>query len=168
MTELPDMDEVAPEHTMLCEFLDYYRAVFARKMEGVDEADARRTMPPSTMHLLGLTRHMADVERWWFRIFFAGEQLESLYETADDPDHDWHPDRDDTLAAAFEQWHHEVDHARAIVGRTSDLDTIGALRDRPRGDVSLRWIMIHMIEEYARHCGHADLLRESIDGVTGD
>jgi uncharacterized damage-inducible protein DinB len=168
MTGLPAIDEVGPEHTMLGQFLDYYRVVFARKVEGVDETAARATVPPSTMHLLGLMRHMADVERWWFRIFFAGEQIESIHETADDPDHDWHPDPDDTLAEALTQWHGEVAHARAIVARSTDLDALGAIRDGHRGDVSLRWIMIHMIEEYARHCGHADYLRESIDGATGD
>ncbi len=66
------------------------------------------------------------------------------------------------------QWHGEVAHAQAIIARSTDLDALGAIRDSHRGEVSLRWIMIHMIEEYARHCGHADLLREAIDGATGD
>jgi uncharacterized damage-inducible protein DinB len=168
MSAMPHIDEVADEHTMLSQFLDYYRAVFARKIEGIDEVAARQLLAPSAMHLLGMTRHMADVERWWFRRFFAGEAIAPLYDTADDPDIDWHPEPHETLAATAGVWRDEVTAARAVVAAVTDLDTIAFDRTGHRGDVSLRWIMIHMIEEYARHCGHADLIRESIDGATGD
>lgn len=168
MTELPEIDETSDERTMLLAFLDYFRALFARKIDGIDEPAARTTVPPSPMHLLGMTRHLADVERWWFRLFFAGLDMPMLFESDTDPDLDWHAGDDDTLARARALWHAEVDAARAIVADVTDLDTLGAMRTHRRGDVSLRWILIHMIEEYARHCGHADFIREAIDGATGD
>jgi uncharacterized damage-inducible protein DinB len=168
VTELPDIDETGDERTMLLEFLDYFRAVFARKIDGLDEHTARTTLPPSPMHLLGMTRHLADVERWWFRVFFAGIDIPMLFESDTDPDLDWHAGPDDTIAHARALWRDEVAAARAIVAPVTDLDTLGAVRTHRRGDVSLRWILVHMIEEYARHCGHADLIREAIDGVTGD
>ncbi|MEX1106807.1 MAG: DinB family protein [Ilumatobacteraceae bacterium] len=168
MTELPHIDEVGTEHAMLSQFLDYYRAVFARKIEDLDETAGRQRLAPGAMHLLGMTRHMADVERWWFRRFFAGETIEPLYDTTDDPDIDWHPEPHETLSETRQVWFDEVEACRAIVVASTDLDALAWDRTGHRGDVSLRWIMIHMIEEYARHCGHADLIRESIDGATGD
>ncbi len=165
---LPDIGHVGDEHTMLTEFLDYFRAVFLRKVEDLDDAQARVRVTPSDLDLLGMTRHLADVERWWFRGCFTAEITTGNYESEDDPDLDWHHGPDDTLADAIAVWHREVARAREIVAATPDLGAIGADRTGARGDVSLRWIVIHMIEEYARHCGHADLLREAIDGVTGD
>lgn len=165
---LPDIAQVDTEHRILHDFLDYYRAVFVRKVEGLDESQVRVRVGPSTMDLLGLVRHMADVERWWFRGTFTAEVASGHYESEDDPDLDWHHTPDDTLADALEHWHAEVTRAREIVASVDDLGVVGALVSERRGEVSLRWIMVHMIEEYARHCGHADLLREAVDGVTGD
>lgn len=165
---LPDIDEVGTEHTMLTQFLDHYRAIFLRKVEDLDETGARVKVPPSDLDLLGMTRHLADVERWWFRGSFADEVTSGIYDSDDDPDLDWHHGPGDTLAAALEHWHAEVARARQIVAATPDLDTLAARVHPRRGEISLRWIVVHMIEEYARHCGHADFLREAVDGVTGD
>ncbi len=155
------------ETTTLTEFLDYYRASLLLKVEGLDDDRARlRSCPPSTLSLLGLVRHMAEVERNWFRWVLVGEDAPPLYFTDDDEDLDMHPPVDATLAEALATLAGEVDFARAAVA-SATLDQVG--RSQRHGqDVNVRWIMVHMIEEYARHCGHADLLRESIDGVTGD
>jgi hypothetical protein len=166
-TALPDIAHVADERTMLTEFLDYFRIVFLRKVEDLTDEQARVRLPPSDLDLLGMTRHLADVERWWFRMVFVAEVTVGNYES-EDPDLDWHHGPADTIAEARDIWHVEVARAREIVRACADLDTIGAFTSGARGEISLRWILIHMIEEYARHCGHADFLREHIDGTTGD
>jgi uncharacterized damage-inducible protein DinB len=156
----------ADERAMLEGWLDYHRATLLWKCEGL-EADqlVARAVPPSALSLLGLVRHMAEVERWWFRRVIAGEGLDDIYSTDDEREADFDlvddadPDEDRATFLA------EVDAARAVAA-ARDLDFVG---HDPRGaDVSLRWVMTHMIEEYARHNGHADLLRESLDGATGD
>lgn len=156
------------ERTMLVEFLDYFRAVLERKAQGLDDEQARVRVAASAIDLLGLVRHMAEVERWWFRRLFTAEIDTGVYELPDDMDADWHHGPADTLTDALVVWRAEVTRARDIVAAAASLDTIGVLRTSGRGDVSLRWIVVHMIEEYARHCGHADLIREAIDGATGD
>ncbi|GGO30845.1 hypothetical protein GCM10010116_61770 [Microbispora rosea subsp. aerata] len=137
------------------------------KCEGLTEEQLRlRSVPPFGMSLLGLVRHMADVERIWFRRRLNGEDLDGIYFSDADPDGEF--DNVDTASAeeAFSTWRAEIEHARAIEESCADLD---ATTKSPRRGVhySLRWIMCHMIEEYARHNGHADLLRERIDGATG-
>jgi uncharacterized damage-inducible protein DinB len=130
------------------------------------EQMARRSVPPSTMSLLGLVRHMAEVERNWFRRVMAGEQAPPLYYTKQSPDNDWDGARaDDALVAeAWQAWRDEVSFGEHYVEQTEDLGTMGS----HHGDaVPLRDVLVHMIEEYARHCGHADLLRECIDGRVG-
>ena len=167
-TALPDIASVTGEHAMLTDFLDYFRTVFLRKVEDLTDEQSRQRLPPSDLDLLGMTRHLADVERWWFRGVFTAEVTDGNYESDDDPDLDWHHTPGDTLADALAIWHREVARARAIVAEHPDLDELVARPSPTRGDISLRWIVIHMIEEYARHCGHADFLREAVDGVTGD
>ena len=167
-TPLADIAAVNSEHQMLGEFLDYFRTVMLRKVEGLDEAEVRVTVAASTIDLLGLVRHLADVERWWFRVVFGNEAVDGIYETPDDADADWHHHPTDTMGEALEHWHREVGRAREILASTTDLDSIAARVSARRGRISMRWIMIHMIEEYARHVGHADFLRENIDGTTGD
>jgi uncharacterized damage-inducible protein DinB len=162
-----DPGTAADERTTLVEFLDYFRAVLARKVHGLDADQVRVRVAASSIDLLGLVRHLAEVERWWFRAVFTAEVDTGIFGD-DDPDIEWHHTADDTLAEALQHWHAEVDRAREIVAAAPSLDTIAASRTHRRGDVSLRWILVHMIEEYARHCGHADLIREAIDGVTGD
>jgi uncharacterized damage-inducible protein DinB len=179
MTAAPvpiDPQPAGDERATLTEFLDYYRAVLLRKIDGVPEENARRAaVEPSDLNLLGLLRHLADVERTWFRRVFAGEQAEPLFagvsHSDGDRDGDLHPGPADTVAAALALWQQEVEHSRSVVGAAAldDLAAVAGTRDgQPFGPVNLRWILVHMIEEYARHCGHADLLRERTDGVTGD
>jgi uncharacterized damage-inducible protein DinB len=155
------------ETTTLNEFLDYYRASLLLKLHGLDDDQIRlRSCPPSTLSLLGLVRHMAEVERHWFHCVLGGDDAPPLYYTDDDEDLDMHPPADATLAEALDTLATEVTFARAAVAAASP-DQI-ARSQRHGHDVNVRWIMVHMIDEYARHCGHADLLREAIDGVTGD
>jgi hypothetical protein len=167
-TALPDIAYVAGEGRMLTEFLDYFRAVFIRKVEDLTEEQARHRLPPSDLDLLGMTRHLADVERWWFRAVFTAEVSNGNYDSETDPDADWHHASDATLADAIDVWRGEVSRAREIAVMATDLDAIASYTSGSRGEISMRWILIHMIEEYARHCGHADFLRQAIDGVTGD
>ncbi len=150
---------------MLEQWLDRHRATLAIKCDGLSPDELRlRSAPPSPLSLLGLVRHMADVERWWFRVVIDGEPDEPYYWGR--PGHD--SDFDDVATADvdvdFARWHAECGHAREVLARRS-LDDVG---DDHGEQVSVRWIVVHMIEEYARHNGHADLLREAIDGVTGD
>lgn len=161
---------VGDERTLLMAFLGWQRATVALKCGGLDPTDlARRAVPPSTMSLLGLVRHMADVERSWFRRMMSGEDAPSLYRSKTDPDGDFEGATADPAAVeqAWSAWRTEVEFADAFVASAADLNVTGARDDPWRGPMSLRWVLIHMIEEYARHLGHADLLRERIDGALG-
>ena len=158
------------ERDMLRAWLEYHRETLVMKCDGLSpEQLAERSVPPSSMSLLGLVRHMTEVERNWFLRILAGETAPPLYYSDDDPDGDFDsidPSKADDEMAMFYETLERSREAEAAVG---SLDENGAVeRSGGRGPVSLRWIMIHMVEEYARHNGHADLLRERIDGVTGD
>ncbi|GIH27412.1 hypothetical protein Aph01nite_57220 [Acrocarpospora phusangensis] len=159
---------VAGEREMLLAWLDYHRETLAVKCEGLSEEQLRlRSAEPSTLSLLGLVRHMADVERNWFRRVLEDEDAPPLHWTEADPDGDFDNVDGASAADAFTVWRAEIEVARANVARWPDLGAVGR-RKRHGRDFSLRWILIHMIEEYARHNGHADLLRERVDGVTGE
>jgi uncharacterized damage-inducible protein DinB len=158
---------VAPEPEMLAAWLDFHRATLAIKCEGLSAEQLRaRAVRPSTLTLLGLVRHMTEVERNWFRRVLTGEDCPPLYYSDADPDGDFDRVDDADPAEMLAAWRAECDRARSLAGKES-LDAIAALprREQP---VSLRWILVHMIEEYARHNGHADLLRQRIDGSVGD
>jgi uncharacterized damage-inducible protein DinB len=151
---------------MLEAWLDYHRATLAMKCDGLSDEQLRtRSVPPSSLSLLGLVRHMADVERSWFRRVLAGQEAPPLFYSPDDPDGDLDNTDGADVVEAFKAWQAECDEARRIVAATPVLEATG---ERQGEAVSLRWILVHMIEEYARHNGHADLLRERIDGVVGD
>ncbi|MEV7601106.1 DinB family protein [Kitasatospora sp. NPDC089797] len=171
MTELaPRVDPplAADEAAMLTSWLDYQRSTLALKCEGLTEEQLRlRSVPPSTLSLLGLVRHMAEVERHWFQgMLLGGEVATGHYWTEQDPDGDFdHVDAADA-AADLATWRAEIAAARRVSAGLS-LDTV-AERLRRGEEVTLRWILVHMIEEYARHNGHADLLRELVDGSTGE
>jgi uncharacterized damage-inducible protein DinB len=157
------------ERSMLEGWLDYHRQTLLHKCAGLTaEQLATASVEPSVLTLLGLVRHMAEVEGWWFRRQFAGQDLPDLYCPDTSPDGDF-DDLDGADAETdFATFHTEVELARAAtLGR--DLDETFVQR-RHTGDrkMNLRWVYTHMIEEYARHNGHADLIRERIDGVTGD
>jgi uncharacterized damage-inducible protein DinB len=158
---------VAQEREMLDAWLDFHRATLAVKCEGLTDDQLRaRAVPPSSLSLLGLVRHMGEVERSWFRRVLGGEQAPPRYYSDENPDGDFDDVAGADAAEAFSYWRDECAHARERVAASPSLDVIGTGR---RGEsYSLRWIMVHMIEEYARHNGHADLLRERIDGTVGD
>ena len=156
------------EKTVLTDYLDRYRMTLEMKCDGLDaEQLARRSVPPSSMSLLGLLRHLAGVEHHWFRRALEGDMdLPRLYRSEQDHDLDFNGALADeaTVADAWESWHREVAHAKEYLDGVDDL---GATVDYRGEQVEIRDIIVHMIEEYARHLGHADLLRECIDGRTG-
>jgi uncharacterized damage-inducible protein DinB len=170
----PDSDpreggpRLGDERTTLNEFLRGQRLTLRLKCDGLDaEQLARRAVEPSTMSLLGLVRHLAEVERSWFRRRFAEHDVPKRYQTQTDPDADFNGAVADpaVVEEAWLAWREEIAFAEQFT-RDHDLDFVG--RDSDGEPVSLRELLVHMIEEYARHNGHADLLRERIDGRIGE
>jgi uncharacterized damage-inducible protein DinB len=154
------------ERETLRTFLDFHRATLAMKCAGLtDEQLRERSMPPSTLTLLGLVRHMAEVERTWFRRVIDGEDVGLVWSESGDFQEAYDA-AGSTRAEAFAAWETEVAHARRIEQAAESLDVTGH-NARWGEDVSLRLVMLHLIHEYARHNGHADFLREGIDGTTG-
>ena len=156
------------ERATLVEYLRCQRETLKLKCSGLDAADlARRSVEPSTLSLLGLVRHMADVERTWFRRRMAGLEAPPLFRTDAEPDRDFDGALPDpaVVSEAWTLWEAEVAFTDRFVADAPDLDLIG--QDPWRGAISLREVLVHMVEEYARHNGHADLLRERIDGRIG-
>ncbi len=155
------------QRVQLESFLEFHRQTLLGKCAGLTEAQLkRRSVQASALSLLGLVRHMSEVERGWFRRRVAGEDIGYIYARDDNPDADFNEVDAADPAACFDIYAAEVDSARAAAaGRP--LDGV-FFHPRRRVDISLRWVYLHMIEEYARHNGHADLIRESIDGATGE
>jgi len=160
------------EREVLLEFLDFYRTILARKAEGLSAEQLRRTTSASNLTLAGLVKHMALVEDSWFTTRFANQPVPDPWGDAD-----WDHDRDWEMTTALNDSPQELldlfdlacSRSRAVIAATSSLDAeMPAEQAGPRGPTNLRWVVVHMIEEYARHTGHADFLRESIDGHTGD
>ncbi|MEU1814509.1 DinB family protein [Streptomyces roseifaciens] len=164
--ERPTPPTVSDERTSLESWLDFHRATLALKCAGLDEAQLREaSAPPSPMSLMGLVRHMAEVERSWFRRCLAREEAGPIYYSDEDPDRDMEVTEADGWEEAYATWQAEIAAAREAA-RGRSLDDRGFAPHRNK-EFDLRWIYIHMIEEYARHNGHADLIRERIDGATG-
>ncbi|MET8120740.1 DinB family protein [Micromonospora sp. NPDC005189] len=160
---------VGDERTMLEGWLDYHRETLLQKCAGLTAEQLRTaSVEPSSLSLLGLVLHMTDVERSWFRQRFAGEVLPDLFDYDTDNDADFHAAADADPEAAFATFRGEVEAARAATAGRSLDETFQLTRSDGNRTFSLRWAYVHMIEEYARHNGHADLIRERIDGVTGD
>ncbi|MDO0931384.1 DinB family protein [Streptomyces sp. DG2A-72] len=159
----------ADERTMLEGWLDYHRETLAWKCEGLTDAQLRNaSVEPSSLSLMGLVRHMAEVERGWFRKVLMDEDAGPIYYSDEDPDGDFHVTEEETWEEAHATWRAEIDIARRNAAGF-DLDDLSKGRGRRTGEqFNLRWLYTHMIEEYARHNGHADLIRERIDGTTGD
>jgi uncharacterized damage-inducible protein DinB len=154
------------ERATLDGFLDWYRGTLLLKCAGLSaEQLAARSVPPSNLSLLGMVRHMTEVERSWFRRRFAGEDVERVYNSDERPDADLDDVIPDSAEEAFAAYAGELERCRAAVADHALAETF----TNPRLGVpmSLRWVYVHMIEEYARHCGHADLIRERIDGAVG-
>ncbi|WP_405568318.1 DinB family protein [Streptomyces sp. NBC_01167] len=166
-TERTEPSTTAGEQAMLTGWLEFHPETLELKCAGLtDEQLRERSVPPSGISLLGLVRHMAEVERGWFRDVFAGEDVRTLY-CEEDRDGDFHVTDQDTWSDARTAWQTEIARARELVAGRS-LDDVAAGTTRSGRAFNLRWIMTHMIEEYARHNGHADLVRERIDGATGE
>lgn len=155
-------------------FLDYQRATLAWRCDGLDAVALAATVGASSMTLGGMLKHLAYVEDDWFGRWLQGREKSPPFDTADfnaDPDWEWHSAVDDSPQELMALWIGMVERSRSSVTlalAAGGLDQL-ASRTWPDGrSPSLRWIVVHMIEEYARHVGHADLLRESIDGQTGE
>ena len=171
-TKRPDIPQVADELTTLVAFLDWMRATLKMKAGDLDAEQLGRRLAPSTMTLGGMITHLAWVESWWFVEIFLGREPAEPWASFDwkaDGDAEW------TVAASMEPaeiwalWDREVTRAREVLADSGGLDAIavGHRMRKPGEPLSMRWIVVHMIEEYARHLGHADLIRESIDGSVG-
>ncbi|GAA3914914.1 DinB family protein [Actinoplanes auranticolor] len=157
---------LAGERETLRAYLDYHRATLALKCRGLSDDELRqRSMPPSTLTLLGLVRHLAEVERTWFRRVINAEDIPLRWSAEGDFQAAYDASAS-TRAEAFGAWQEEVEHARRIERAAGSLDVTG-YQARWGEQVSLRLVMLHMIHEYARHNGHADFLREGIDGEVG-
>jgi hypothetical protein len=164
-----DPDPIADERTSLRQWLDYHRATLVNKASGVTEEQARLTLTPGGLSLIGLVRHCAEVERNWFQRGFLGDATATpMYYGDHDPDGDLHPAPEDTLDDALDVYARECDKSREIERAAGGLDDVAQRVHPEMGRFDLRWIMVHMIEETARHNGHADLLREMADGTVGE
>lgn len=156
----------APEKETLEAFLDYQRATLLCKVDGVSDEDLRRPGTPSGLTLLGLVKHLAYVERSWFRKVFAGEDVAFPW-SEQDPDADWRVEPDEATDQILALYRDEIERCREVT-RNRSLDASARCPPPWGSGVTLRWIIVHMIEETARHNGHADILREAIDGQTGE
>jgi uncharacterized damage-inducible protein DinB len=170
----PEPPPAAGEAETLLGFLDFQRATLAWKCSGLDADGLRATVGASSMTLGGLLKHLALVEDGWFSRSLHGQERQPPWNTVDwdaDPDWDWHSAAEDTPEQLLALWQEAVDRSRRLTAESladGGLDRL-ARRTWPDGTApSLRWILVHMIEEYARHNGHADLLRESVDGEVGE
>jgi uncharacterized damage-inducible protein DinB len=170
----PEPPDAADEIATLLGFLEFQRATLAWKCAGLDAAGLCATTAASTMTLGGLLKHMALVEDHWFSRWLHGLELGPPWEALDeqaDPDWEWHSAASDTPAQLRQIWEDSVDRSRDRIDQAladGGVDQLARLKGRDGESPSLRWILCHMIEEYARHNGHADLLREAVDGETGE
>lgn len=170
----PRLPLAADEVTTLRAFLDRHRATVRRQAAGLtaEQLATRLSGHPSTMTLGGMLKHLTFVEQWWFQCVLRGKDAEGIWADVDwkaDRDWDWHTATDHTPAELDAMLVDEISRSEealeeALAG--DGLDT-RARREHHGEAASLRWILVHLVEEYARHCGHADLLRESLDGETG-
>jgi uncharacterized damage-inducible protein DinB len=159
---------VADERTTLVAFLDYYREAIKAKVRGVSEDDAHRRLVPSQTTLASLIKHLARVEMSWFQHRLGQipvEELPNLQRVIEDPDSDFRVEPDESVDALIARYDEQIRRSREVAA-TKRLDDV--VPHPQLGEVSTRWILVHMIEETARHAGHADILREQIDGSTGD
>ncbi|MFK8022382.1 MAG: DinB family protein [Ilumatobacter sp.] len=157
------------ERTTLLEFLDYFRSVLLRKGDGLDATQLATPLAPTTLTVGRLIRHMAFVEDYWFSEVITATPLEPWVSAPWDQDPDWEITTADGMEFATLRCDYEAacERSRSVMQQIPDLDhrASGGDPERPR---TVRWVIVHMIEEYARHCGHADLIAESIDGRVGD
>ncbi|GIG62226.1 hypothetical protein Lfu02_65980 [Longispora fulva] len=168
MTTSPSRAEppqIAGEKTSLSGYLDFHRTTLELKCAGLTADQLRdRCVPPSRLSLLGIMRHLADTERLWVANRYAAMDLPPLFFSADNPDGDFEDLQTHDPSAVLTTWRETCELSRDIVSAAA-LDDLGARADGT--SVTLRWILLRVLEEYARHNGHADLLRERLDGSTG-
>lgn len=162
--ERPEPPERGGERETLEGFLDFLRASVVFKATGLSDADAARRVLPSLTTVAGLIRHLADVERSWFREVMAGEADVPSRWTESDRDGEFRVTEHDALSEVIADYEAACAESRAVASRFA-LDDVCAGRD---GRFHLRWILVHMIEETGRHCGHVDILRELLDGAVGE
>ena len=166
-----DPAHTGPELEQLTAYLDYQRETILLKAEGLDAEQLARTLPPSSLTLGGLLNHLALVEDSWFRERFAGLPMQPLWQGVDwatDPDFEFRTAREVDPDELRQRYREACERSREVVAASGDLDRRSARPGRDGTHWDLRWILIHMIEETARHAGHADLIRESIDGQVGE
>ena len=171
MIDLPHVARSPDERTALIEMLDYYRAVMLRKSEGLSDDQLATRLEPSDLTIGSLLLHLALVEDSWFQMTFLGVDIGEPWVGFDwesDPDWEFHHAEEFTRDLIVAQYLGSVERSRRVVENTASLDALAAHRTGNDENINLRWILIHLVEEYARHAGHADLIRESIDGATGD
>lgn len=164
---MPQIEANPSERAVLCEFLDYQREALIRKLEGLSEEEARRTPTASSLSLLALVKHSAIWERRWFQVVvagrtFAGEWPEVSVEESDET---FRLSNDDTVGSVIAYYREQILQSQRVLDE-ANLDGPCALADMV-GHQSVRWLALHMIEETARHAGHADIIRETIDGRRG-
>jgi uncharacterized damage-inducible protein DinB len=155
------------ERATLIGTLGWYRAVAVGKLRGLSDADASRPLEPNGMSLLGIIWHLAWAEELWFRFRFAGEDLPDMELGADNSPSFVIP-AGATIASVTAKYRDAAEHSDRIVGTARSLDEVAVRSSWRWGGVSLRWLLVHMVEETARHAGHLDIMRELLDGTTGD
>ncbi|UQN28198.1 DinB family protein [Brachybacterium kimchii] len=158
---------LAGERETLDHWVDFYRETLLLKIDGLDAAQlCERPLPPSTLSPIGILRHLTEVQAYWLREVTLDEELPDYYCTQASPDGDFDDIDPATALADVERYRREIETTRAAAASSADLD--GPVRGLRRGEhLNLRWILTHLIEEYARHLGHLDLVREAIDGRVG-
>jgi uncharacterized damage-inducible protein DinB len=167
----PEPESTGGELQQLCAFLDYQRATLLWKAEGLDAEQFRRPHPPSTLTLAGLLYHLALVEESWFEVRFSGLPTREPWIGVDwkaDPDFEFRTATELDPDDVRQRYRDACARSREVVGRAESLDGISVQAWPDGRHFDLRWLLLHMIEETARHAGHADLIRESIDGQTGE
>lgn len=169
---IPHIPKVAGELEMLVAFLDYQRAVMIDKASGLTQEQWGQRLEPSTMTLGGMIYHLTVVEESWFVDVFAGEGLGEPWASVDwEADRDWEWNVAPTMdpEVVVDAYRQAIKRSNEIVAAATSLDQLSVKKHSKSDEPwSLRWILVHMIEESARHAGHADLIRESIDGEVGD
>ena len=156
---------VGDERAALGAWLDSQRETILWKIEGLDDEQLRRVVVPSGLSMLGLVKHLTADEHGWFVVGFAATSEPDMFESDDDPDLDFHVQPGETTQQIIEGYKRACERSREIYASADSLDA--TFINPRRGPMSLRWLMNHMIEETARHAGHADIMRELIDGATG-
>ncbi|MEV7971820.1 DinB family protein [Cellulomonas sp. NPDC089187] len=163
MTERPDTRVHGGERELIDLFLDYQRATVVLKAEGLSDAEGARRLLPSATTVTGMLRHLADVERSWVLEMFAGLPYDRRYGSDEDPDGEWRVSTSDSLAEAIEDYRAAcAESRRTLAGRELTETCVAG------PPAQLRWVLLHLIEETARHAGQLDVIREQLDGVTGE